>query len=217
MNDTVYIDSRETEKRKKRAERLWGEENIEIKKMKCGDYVYKDVGIEFKTVDDFIGSIRDGRIYRQAVSLDETFRKHYIIIYGNVTETLDRRYRIGHSFSMKSYLGAIASVSQITPILCVENENQAFTLANALFEKSTDGKNRKAKKPTIDKKAMKHKNKLVGVLSFVGDINSTRAEKLINELNLKTFEDIINLTEDDIKTVKGFGDKTARNIVEYLK
>ena len=142
---------------------------------------------------------------------------HYIIVYGDVSKTLDRLYRIGHSFSIKSYLGALASVSQITPVLCVDNENQAFTLAKSLFEKCTDGKNRKARTPIIDRKKQKHQNKMVTILSLIGDINSTRAEKLINELKIQTFNDLINITEEDIKKVKGFGDKTAKNIVEYLK
>ena len=45
MNYPVIVDSRETEKRKEKAEKLWGKKNILIKKMPVGDYVYKDVGL----------------------------------------------------------------------------------------------------------------------------------------------------------------------------
>lgn len=212
MKDKIIVDSRETEKRKRKAMKLWGEENVEVMKLPVGDYVYKDTGVEFKTVEDFIGSVKSKRIYNQAVSLDETFEHHYVIVYGNVTQTLTKMYRYGHRFTVKQFLGAVASLSQITHVLCVANESQAFQLCKSLFEKSTDGKNRKVKSPTSNSK-----NKVVGVLSFIGDINSTRAEKLVDELGIRSLEDLVNITEDEIKAVHGFGDKTAKKIVEYLK
>ena len=48
----VYVDNRETEKRKKRAKKVF--KNIEIKKLSCGDYVCGNTAIEFKRDDDFI-------------------------------------------------------------------------------------------------------------------------------------------------------------------
>ena len=208
----VIVDSRETEKRKQKAEKLFGEDNIIIKQLPYGDYVYKNVGVEFKTISDFIGSIKSKRIYNQAIGLSETFTHHYIIIYGDVGYTLNRLYRINHPFTVRQYLGAIASLSQITTVIHVDNESQAFQLTKALFEKCTDGKNRKVKTPTS-----KSKNKMIGVLSFIGGINSKRAEKLINELDIKTMLEMIMLTEEDIKKVDGFGDKTAKSIVKYLR
>ena len=212
MTDKIIVDSRETKKRKKRAEKLWGADNVSIMQLTYGDYVYKDVGIELKTVEDFIGSIKSKRLYNQSVGLNETYNHHYVIVYGDVYKTLNHLYRIGHKFTVKQYIGSLASLSQITNVLHVDNESQAFQLMKSLFEKSTDGKNRKAHKPMN-----KSKNKMVSVLSLIGDINITRAEKLIDELGIKTLDELIHLTVDDIKSVDGFGDKTAVKIVEYLK
>lgn len=211
MEYPVIVDSRETKHRKKKAEKVFGKNNILIKQLKVGDYVYRDVGIEFKTVDDFTSSVKNHRIYNQAINLSETFNHHYIIIYGDVSSTLRRLYRINHPFSVKQYLGAIASLSQITSILHVDNESQAFQLTKSLFEKCTDGKNRRVQKPLE-----KHDNKLVSVLSMIGGINTTRAEELISELGIKTLQDLCDLTVEDIKSVRGFGDKTANNIVRWL-
>ena len=85
-------------------------------------------------------------------------------------------------------------------------------MAKSLFEKSTDGKNR-----TIPKKPPNNENKIIGVLSYLGGINNTRAEKLVSEFDIHSFEELINLSEEDIKSVKGFGDKTAKNIIRWLK
>lgn len=80
------------------------------------------------------------------------------------------------------------------------------------MKKSTDNKNRLVRKPTTN-----HKNKIVTVLTIIGNINTKRAERLVNELDIKTVEDLLGLTYEDITSLKGFGDKTARNILAYLK
>ena len=208
--DAVFVDHRETEHRKEMAEKHFDE--VQIKQLLYGDYVYKDVGIEFKTVKDFIGSVKDKRVFNQAIGMDGLYNHHYVIIYGDVSSTLRELYRLRHVFTIGQYLGAIASLSQITKVLKVDNETQAFKLARSLFEKSTDGKNRNVKKPSSNSS-----NKIVGVLSYIGGINNARAEKLISELDINTLEDLIRLTEDDIKSVRGFGDKTAKSIVSWLR
>lgn len=209
-DEPVMVDSRETEHRKKLAKKHFN--NITIKQLDYGDYVYKNIAVEFKTVKDFIGSVKEKRIFNQAIGMNEEYSKHYIIVYGNVSATLRELYRLRHVFTIGQYLGAVASLSQVTHVLKVDNEAQAFKLAKALFEKSTDGKNRTTKKTNI-----KNKNKIVGVLSYIGGINSTRAELLVDELDIKTLDDLMQLSEEDICNVKGFGDKTAQNIIKWLK
>ena len=206
----VIVDSRETSKRKKKAEKIFDE--IEIKQLEYGDYVYKDTGVEFKTVSDFISSVKSKRMQNQAVGLRENYNHHYVIIYGDVQKTLRQLYRTRHPFSVNQFLGALASISQITHVLHVDNEMQAFRLTRKLFEKSTDNKNRLVRKPTNN-----HKNKIVTVLTIIGNINTKRAERLVNELDIKTVEDLLGLTYEDITSLKGFGDKTAKNILAYLK
>lgn len=206
----VIVDSRETSKRKKKAEKIFDE--IVIKQLEYGDYVYKDTGVEFKTVSDFISSVKSKRMQNQAVGLRENYNHHYVVIYGDVQKTLRQLYRTRHPFSVNQFLGALASISQITHVLHVDNEMQAFRLTRKLFEKSTDNKNRLVRKPTSN-----HKNKIVTVLTIIGNINTKRAEQLVNELDIKTVEDLLGLTYEDITSLKGFGDKTAKNILAYLK
>lgn len=210
MKQPVKVDSRETKHRKKMAKTHF--EDIVIEQLDYGDYVYKDVALEFKTVKDFIGSVKDKRVFNQAIGMNEKYTNHYVIIYGNVSSTLRELYRLRHKFTVGQYLGAVASLSQITHVLHVENESQAFKLGKSLFMKATDGKNRAIRKQTNT-----NENKIIGVLSYIGGINNSRAETLVEELNINTFEQLLQITEKDIKSVYGFGDKTARNIMLWLK
>lgn len=210
MEQPVKVDNRETEHRKIMADKHF--KNIIIETLEYGDYVYKDVAIEFKTVKDFIGSVKDKRVFNQAIGMSENYNHHYVIIYGDVGATLRELYRLRHVFTVGQYLGAIASLSQITKVLKVDNEAQAFKLAKALFLKSTDGKNRGIRKQT-----KRNKNKLIGVLSYIGGINSTRAEKLVNELGINSLDQLLRLSKKDIMSVHGFGEKSAENIIRWLR
>lgn len=210
MNEPVKVDNRETQHRKKMAEKHF--EDIIIEKLEYGDYVYKDVAVEFKTVQDFIGSVKDRRVFNQAIGMNEEYAHNYVIIYGNVSSALRELYRLRHRFTIGQYLGAVASLSQITHVIHVENEAQAFKLTKSLFLKSTDGKNRGIRKQTNN-----NENKIIGVLSYIGGINNARAEKLVDELNITSFEKLLQLKKEDITSVYGFGEKTADNIIRWLR
>lgn len=209
----IYVDSRETKKRKDKVKKFFGDEPI-IKQMEFGDYVYKDIAIEFKTTEDFINSIKDKRAFRQAIGMNEKYKQHYFIIYGNMKKTMKNLMYEGHYFSVNQYLGALASLVQTTNILIVDNETQAFKLAKKIFEKGTDNKNRDV---YLTPKQTKEKNKLIAVLMLMGNMSSTNAEKLVNELNIKSFEDIIKLDKDKIMEVDGFGVKRADVIMKWVK
>ena len=86
-------------------------------------------------------------------------------------------------------------------------------MAKKLFEKSNDNKNRNV----IIPKKVKDRNKMISILMLIGDINSTRAEQVVKGLKIKNLNQLINITEEDIKSLNGFGDKTAKKIVKWLK
>ena len=43
------------------------------------------------------------------------------------------------------------------------------------------------------------------------------AEKLVTELNITSFDRLIRLTKKDIMSVHGFGEKSAENILKWLR
>ena len=60
-------------------------------------------------------------------------------------------------------------------------------------------------------------NNAFNVLSFcVDDINSERAKAIVNTLGLNTFQDVCNLTYDDLIKVYGIGDVLANKILEAI-
>lgn len=208
----VIVDNRETKERKSKAKSVF--DDVVIKQLDYGDYVSGNCGIEFKTADDFISSVKSKRIFKQAVGLKENYEHHYIIIYGNMKLAMEKTFYYSHYFGINQYLGSLASLVQITNVLQVDNLTQAFKLAKFLFLKSNDGKNRDIH---VSNEQRKEKNKIISVLMIVGNINSTRAETIVNELNIKTMKDLIEIDPNQILELKGFGEKTVDNIAKWLK
>jgi ERCC4-type nuclease len=57
-----------------------------VKRLKVGDYVYKGVCIERKTIDDFCGSIIDGRLEKQVERMKNEFEKNFVLISGAIKD-----------------------------------------------------------------------------------------------------------------------------------
>lgn len=206
----IYVDAKETKRRKQKAKEFFDE--VEIKQMEFGDYVGGNCAIEWKTASDFLSSIRSKRIFKQAIGMKENYPYHYIIIYGSIKSAMDKLRYLGHYFSVNQYLGTLASLAQITSLLWVDNENQAFKLTKYLIEKSNDGKNRNI----MISKDEKNKNKLISVIMIIGGMNSKRATKIVEGLNIKNLDDLLNYSKEDFMSINGIGEKTANLMIRWL-
>lgn len=206
----IYVDAKETKRRKQKAKEFFDE--VEIKQMEFGDYVGGNCAIEWKTAEDFLGSIRSKRIFKQAIGMKENYPYHYILVYGSIKSAMDKLRYLGHYFSVNQYLGTLASLAQITSLLWVDNENQAFKLTKYLIEKSNDDKNREI----MISKDQKNKNKIISVVMIIGGMNSKRATKVVEELKINSLEDLLKYNKEDFMEINGIGNKTADLLVRWL-
>src|SRR5512135_1354649 len=64
---------------------------VDIQKLTVCDYVVSDrVGIERKDVADFLGSMKDGRLFSQAKAMVEAYERPVIVLEGQVSRALKR-------------------------------------------------------------------------------------------------------------------------------
>lgn len=206
----IYVDAKETKRRKQKAKEFF--DDVEIKQLEFGDYVGGNCAIEWKTAEDFLGSIRNKRIFKQAIGMKENYPYHYILVYGSIKSAMDKLRYLGHYFSVNQYLGTLASLAQITSLLWVDNENQAFKLTKYLIEKSNDDKNREI----MISKDQKNKNKIISVVMIIGGMNSKRATKVVEELKINSLEDLLKYNKDDFMEINGIGNKTANLLIRWL-
>lgn len=109
--------------------------NIEFIKTRLseGDYVFQDIGIERKTIDDFCSSILDGRIDSQIPRMKEKYNKVIVIVVGNIK---DRKVDI-HENCVLGMLSKLV-VNFDVNVLFVDDEFQFLYLIKRIAERKNE-------------------------------------------------------------------------------
>ena len=113
--------------------------DAEVVELEVGDFVWdNEICIERKTVPDFVSSVWDGRVFTQAMDMEQ-YRKRYIIISGNF-KGLQFDPRLA-KFSVEQKLRAQASLLARTKVKLwqVDNRVQFISALFIIKEKSDKG------------------------------------------------------------------------------
>jgi ERCC4-type nuclease len=205
----ITVDSREPPKIIKQARKHF--DNVEIETLPCSDFCYGRVGIERKTIQDFAGSIRDGRVFTQAESMVQSFDRPFIIIVGSHKRLYNNpRYKW---FTANVYRGALASLRGRTGINCytVANHTKFFEEVKLLFEKG----NKESRELNEIKRVSPHSDDYyINAVGALPGIGLKKAEAILKSFQMK---ELFNATEKDLQTVKGIGKTHANTIKKYYK
>ncbi len=198
----VYVDTRESlllvEGLKKQGCR------VDVKALPVGDFIASsDIVIERKTVEDFVKSVIDGRLFRQLVAMREAYQRPVLIVEG------DRRKAVGISAS--SLFGALASVVsdfQVSTFMSSDEDETSkiiFHIARReQIERKKEVRIRSGRKPTSLADTQKF------IVAGLPGVSNVLADRLLKEL--KTVSNIFNADESELKRVEGVGGKMARRI-----
>lgn len=228
----LEIDVRESDRRKESAHQFFlnngfDKEDISVVQLPIGDFLFdKKVIFEYKTPNDFINSVMDSRVFRQSKRMQQ-YPYHYIIIAGNVFEEIRsrysdytnpfyRKYRTNQmkGFTVQNYLGALATLYETDKVIHVENEHQAFTIMNYLARNILQ-KNPEIK--GIDKPVCKMTDSVSTFLACIDTISVKKAVLIRDGLRLKSLRDLLDVTYEDLVSVKGIGSKTALKIMGEIQ
>ena len=190
--------------------------NVTIKELPIGDYIFQDkVVFEYKTIPDFITSIQDGRVFNQAINMSENYDHHYIIIQGD-EHTRSRSIGMSKNYipvNITQYLGAIASLNRFTTVI----ESYNPIIQEAYYRMLITAKKCLQDKPIVKKFPRKHKNPAFNYLCYcIYGINSKKAKLITDTYELKSLNDLLQLTTEDLTLIEGIGEKTAKNIIEAI-
>lgn len=199
----IYADSREGNSRVLRELSKLGLD-IKIKSMAVADYqITNEIALERKTASDFVSSISDKRLYKQAKEMVEEFDKPVIILEG------DNLYSgFMNPNAIRGALAAIAVDFGIPIIPTRSAEDTAAMIRRIAIRENTQEKQpfqvRTEKKPLT---LLEQKLFIIESLPNVGPIN---ARKLLEEFG--SVKNIINASENDLQKVDGIGKKIAKSI-----
>lgn len=209
----LYVDSREHKRIPYIQARCkaW-DWDMTVKQLKYGDYVCGNTVIEYKTTIDFIQSVINGRMKKEAIDQANHFPCHYVIIVGDVRTACHMFKRhSGINFYTTNFYSAVASLMIYTNVVIVPNHKEAFHLIKYLIIKSNDTKNRVVR--PVEKLS---RNPCYNFLVGIPRISQKRAEAICTLHNLKTARQLFALDKEKLLAVDGIGDGLADTVLEAL-
>ncbi|MDO5849577.1 MAG: DEAD/DEAH box helicase [Methanobacteriaceae archaeon] len=204
----VYADSREGNSKVLRALDTIGVD-IKIKAMTVADYqITEEVAIERKTAKDFVDSIVDKRLFKQARMMMEEFKKPIMILEG------DDFY--SGFINPDAIRGSIASIALDFGISIIPTRNQEDTAA---MIKRIAIREQKGEKRSISIRTEKKPQNLweqqLFIIESLPNIGPVNAKNLLSHFG--SVEAIMNADEKQLQEVDGIGKKTSENIRKVIE
>ena len=207
LKPIIYADSREGSSRVLRElEHL--NVDIKVKSLAVADYqLSEDVAIERKTNSDFVSSIMDKRLHKQAKELVDNFKKPLMIIEG--TELYSGYI---HPNAIR---GAIASIAVDfgIPIIPTRSPEDTAAMINRIAIREQTNEKSEIQIRT-EKKPLTTWEQQIYIIESLPNIGPVTARKLLEEFT--SVKGVINASEDDLKRVEGIGDKIAKRILRVV-
>lgn len=202
----IFVDSRENG-----IEEYFKQYGCEVqrKMLLCADYLVSDrVCIERKTVNDFVKSITDKRLFRQLRKMKEDFEKPILIIEGNES--------LYGTLQPNVIRGALSSITVDLGIPIIWTRDIADTAGIIYWMARREQVMEKRENVLRNKKVPATTGgKQEYLVSSLPDISAVRAKALLE--HFKTPEAIFNASEEDLRKVKGIGKKIAKEIRKVLE
>lgn len=182
--------------------------DVQVKTMAVGDYQVSDeVIIERKTAKDFVDSITDKRLFKQANDLREEFKKPIIILEG------DNFY--SGFLNPNAIRGSMASIALDFGISILPTRNAQDTAA--MIKRIAIREQKGDKSPISLRTERKPANiweQQLFIIESLPNIGPVNAKRLLEYFG--TVTDIINASVEELVKVEGIGKKTAKNIRKVI-
>ncbi len=184
--------------------------DLRITRLPVADFqISESIGIERKTVNDFVNSIIDGRIFNQVKELCENFERPLIIIEGDFSELKNRNINIA---SVKGALITLTTQYRIPIIFTTDPLDTTVTILNIAKKEQLEEKKQIQIKLKKSRSSLKEIQR--NIVASLPGINTTLADRLLNYF--KTVRNVFNAGEMDLQKIEGIGKCKARKIVEVV-
>ena len=206
----IYVDSREMKSGVVR--KLYeGGVVVKIENLEVADYVLSDrVGVERKSVDDFLESIIDRKrdIFNQLINLKKNYSRPLLIIEG---DNLYTKRRI-HPSAIRGALASIA-IDLGIPIIFTKDQDETAEMLMTIARREQEYREREI---TLHSEKTKRtlKEEMEYVVSAMSDVGTVIARNLLKEF--QTIERIATASVEELMKVPKVGKKIAERIRKLM-
>jgi Fanconi anemia group M protein len=221
----VFVDNREISA----IGLLKGMSDCEVVRLPVGDLlIVGDTGaliVERKTVSDFVGSIRSNRLWDQLLRLMKAeeilgyeVKRRLLVIHGGFWEYTNIS-PVDERLFWSSVFGALLEVLFVydTPLVVCENNYAFEVFLRILLNREREGKHdglpkaRWYRKPVSRLPVKDVKHYLLDTIPMIGEVH---AKNLLDHYG--SIANIAKSTKNELKRVKGIGEKRAEKIYEIF-
>ena len=184
---------------------------IIMKQLDVGDYVLsKDVCIERKTVEDFLASMLDGRLFSQMVNLRENYEKPLILVEGNMDELFTLR-----NIHKNSVIGALTSIAldYNVPILNTKNARETAHYLFVIAKREQIAKDKEVA-IRVGRKGLTINEQQRYVVEGLPLVGPSLARNLLSEFG--SIKAIMDADEKELTKAEGLGKGKAKKIHKLL-
>ncbi|MBD3197871.1 MAG: DEAD/DEAH box helicase, partial [Candidatus Lokiarchaeota archaeon] len=204
----IICDNRETSSPVVRNLSLMGVE-LQLEQLEVADYVISErVGIERKSAADFSDSIKDGRLFRELIDLNNNFERSILILEENP-------FNNSH-INQNAIYGAITSIILnlgITIYRTSDAKETSMFLYHLAKKEQQDTK--RDTKLRFKKAPIELSYLLEYIISGVPGVNTSRAKNLLKGRG--TLQSIFNADIGDLMKVENIGKKIAQEIYKISR
>jgi len=188
---------------------------VEPQQLDVGDYIISSrIGVERKTVDDFLNSLIEGKLFVQMKNLRTTYSRPLLLVEGDGLLT---KRNISHNAIFGSFVSIIVDFG--IPIITTHTpqETADFLAVMAHREQKEGDKAIAIRGEKTAKTISEHQQFLVEGLP---NISAVLAQRLLQHFG--SIRSLANASEDDLCQIQGIGKNIAADILkilnaEYLK
>jgi Fanconi anemia group M protein len=188
----ICIDSNEASSRRDIVNyMMWNGVEVDIRKLDICDYVVSDrVGVERKDVSDFIGSMKDGRLFSQARDMAAVYERPVVILEGQLSRAFKRS-----AMKPASVYGALSSLALDYGVNIIPTDSPESTavLLHRLAYREQAKEERTIQLRRVNRSLPLHEQQ-VFLLSGLPQIGTTLAQELLNayETPYRVIEEFAN-------------------------
>ncbi|MDO8538414.1 MAG: ERCC4 domain-containing protein, partial [archaeon] len=203
----IYVDTREQASQSARELQLKDDVIVRVKQLDIGDFVLADqIGVERKTVSDFLQSMIDGRLFNQLISLAANYERPLIILEGDMQELYSLRNI--HPNAIKGAMASIALNYRI-PIIFTKDLNETVEWLYLIAKREQLGKDKDIRL-RVGRKAVTEKELQQFIVESLPSVGPTLAKNLLKHFG--SVKKVFNASEKQLVKVEKIGEKKAKEI-----
>ena len=182
---------------------------VEPLQLDIGDYVLSSrIGVERKTVDDFLDSLMNGKLFRQLQNLRDSYARPILVVEG---EDLFTKRNISHHAIYGSFISILVDFG--IPIISTKNARETADLLY-IATKREQRQDKKSVALRGEKPSPSQRQRQQYILEGLPNVSSVLAQRLLDHFG--SIRALMNATEKDLMQVQGVGKAIAQGIIEII-